>query len=52
MRRELITFEEVSAQLRLHGVENVADVDRAYIEPNGMISVVRHRSDETGSSMS
>lgn len=40
MRRELITPDEVMAQLRLRGIEDVAEVKRAYIEPNGMISVI------------
>lgn len=33
--------DEVLSQLRLHGIEDPAEVERAYIEPNGMISVVR-----------
>jgi uncharacterized membrane protein YcaP (DUF421 family) len=41
MRRELITMDEVLSQLRLRGVEDVSQVKRAYIEPNGMISVIR-----------
>lgn len=44
-----MTDDEVTAQLRLHGVEDVALVERAYIEPNGMISVVGPPSGETGS---
>lgn len=40
MRRELMTDVEVFAQLRLHGVERLDQVHRAYLEPNGMISVV------------
>jgi uncharacterized membrane protein YcaP (DUF421 family) len=41
MRRELITMDEILSQLRLHGVDDVSQVKRAYIEPNGMISVIR-----------
>jgi uncharacterized membrane protein YcaP (DUF421 family) len=41
MRRELITLDEVLAQLRLRGIEDISEVKRAYIEPNGMISVIR-----------
>ncbi|MGY0067180.1 DUF421 domain-containing protein [Streptomyces sp. QTS137] len=41
MRRELMTEEEVMAQLRLHGVSDLSDVTRAYLEPNGMISIIR-----------
>lgn len=47
MRRELMTREEIQAQLRLHGIEDIALVERAYIEPNGMISVVSHKSKPT-----
>lgn len=42
LRRELMTMDEVLSQLRLHGVEDLSEVKRAYIEPNGMISVIRH----------
>lgn len=41
MRREFITREEIDSQLRLHGVHDIAEVERANIEPNGMISIVR-----------
>jgi uncharacterized membrane protein YcaP (DUF421 family) len=41
MRRELMTDEELRMQLRLHGITDLADVEGAYLEPNGMISVVR-----------
>ncbi len=41
MRRELMTDEEVASQLRLHGIEDIDEVVRAYIEPNGMISLIR-----------
>ncbi|NLE98934.1 MAG: DUF421 domain-containing protein, partial [Propionibacterium sp.] len=38
-RRELLSEQEMWSQLRLHGVEELADVHRATIEPNGMVSV-------------
>ena len=41
MRRELITDDEIASQLRLQGVGDLAMVERAYIEPNGMISIFR-----------
>jgi uncharacterized membrane protein YcaP (DUF421 family) len=41
MRREFMAPDEVLSQLRLHGIEDIADVERAFIEPNGMISVIR-----------
>lgn len=40
MRRELMTRDEVMSQLRLHGIEDLADVRRAYLEPNGTVSVL------------
>lgn len=47
MRRELMTEEEVDAQLRLHGIRMIETVARAYIEPNGMISILRRDGEET-----
>lgn len=47
MRRELMTEEEVHSQLRLQGIEDVGLVARAYIEPNGMISVLPREGVET-----
>ncbi len=41
MHRELMTHAEVLSQLRLHGITDPAVVHRAYIEPNGMVSVIR-----------
>jgi uncharacterized membrane protein YcaP (DUF421 family) len=41
VRRELMTHDEVLAQLRLHGIDDPSEVERACIEPNGMISVMR-----------
>lgn len=40
MRREFITEEEVLTQLRLHGYSDPGMIARAYLEPNGMISIV------------
>jgi uncharacterized membrane protein YcaP (DUF421 family) len=41
MRREFMNEDEVLSQLRLHGIEDIAQVERACLEPNGMISVLR-----------
>lgn len=41
MRREYLTPEELMSELRLQGVENVAQVKRAYMEPSGDISVIK-----------
>lgn len=48
MLREFMSHEEVESQLRLHGIEDIAVVERAFIEPNGMISVIRHDREESG----
>ena len=47
MRREFMTREEVLSQLRLHGVQDPAEVCRAYLEPNRMISIIRRDGAET-----
>jgi uncharacterized membrane protein YcaP (DUF421 family) len=47
MRREFMTRDEVRSQLRLHGIADIALVERACIEPNGMISVLRRDSADT-----
>jgi uncharacterized membrane protein YcaP (DUF421 family) len=46
LRRELMTPDEVLSQLRLRGIEDLSQVKRAYIEPNGMISVIRRDAGE------
>lgn len=43
MRREFLTREEIEAQLRLQGIEDIEHVSRAYMEPNGMISAFPKR---------
>lgn len=42
MRREYLTEEELRGQLRGHGIEDLAQVRKAYIESDGTISVVRY----------
>jgi uncharacterized membrane protein YcaP (DUF421 family) len=44
-----MTDEEVRSQLRLHGVDDITQVEQAYIEPNGMISLIRRDRNETES---
>jgi uncharacterized membrane protein YcaP (DUF421 family) len=43
LRRELMTRDELMAQLRQHGVEDVSHVEGAWIESDGRISVVPRR---------
>lgn len=35
-----MSAEELESQLRLHGVHEISEVERAFIEPNGMVSIV------------
>jgi len=41
MRRELVTLDELMAQLRENGLEDCADVKAAYMEANGCISIIK-----------
>jgi uncharacterized membrane protein YcaP (DUF421 family) len=40
MKRELITETELTSQMRLQGVSDVSEVEKAYVEPDGRISVI------------
>jgi uncharacterized membrane protein YcaP (DUF421 family) len=48
MRRELISREELLSQLRLQGVNDLAEVKRACMESDGRISVVKRDPSDTG----
>lgn len=41
LRKELISVSDLMAQLREHGVSNVAEVRTAFIETNGSITVIK-----------
>lgn len=41
LRREFITLEELQAQLRENGVTDFADVQEAYMESDGTVSVIK-----------
>lgn len=45
MRRELITVEDLMAQLREQGVDDLAQVKHANMEGDGRISVITYRED-------
>ena len=47
MRREFMTRDELLSQLRLHGIDDLDGVHRAYLEPGGMVSVIPHPDQET-----
>lgn len=41
LRLELISEEELRAKLREHGIERIEDVEKARIEPDGQVTVIR-----------
>jgi uncharacterized membrane protein YcaP (DUF421 family) len=42
MRREFITMNELEEKLREQGIDDIRDVDVAYLEGDGQISVIRN----------
>ncbi|HWT70934.1 MAG TPA: YetF domain-containing protein [Oxalicibacterium sp.] len=50
LRRELITDEELHQMLRHHEVEDLAQVRRAYLEPDGEITVLKNEKAKGGAS--
>ncbi|HLR13957.1 MAG TPA: YetF domain-containing protein [Burkholderiaceae bacterium] len=44
MQREAITMEDLTAELRESGLDDIAQVRRAYIEADGNISILPYRS--------
>jgi uncharacterized membrane protein YcaP (DUF421 family) len=42
LRREMLTKEDLESQLRLSGIEDIAQVKHAYLEPDGHVSVIRY----------
>lgn len=47
MRREMLTDEELISQLRQQGVDDIAQVKKAYIEGDGHISVITYNKNAT-----
>jgi uncharacterized membrane protein YcaP (DUF421 family) len=43
MRQELITAEELMEHLREQGIEDIAEVKKAYLEGDGQISVIKKK---------
>jgi uncharacterized membrane protein YcaP (DUF421 family) len=41
LRAELLTHEELMSELRAQGVDDISAVDRAYLEGNGQLSVIK-----------
>ncbi len=48
MRQEMITREELMSQLRQQGIDDPAEVKKAFIEGDGRISIIRRDGGETG----
>ena len=48
MRAELVTLDELKSHLRQHGIDDVNEVRKAYIEPDGQISVLKYEEDGGG----
>jgi uncharacterized membrane protein YcaP (DUF421 family) len=49
MKAELVTEDELMSQLRQHGIEDVREVAKAYVEPDGQFSVIKKSpSEENG----
>jgi uncharacterized membrane protein YcaP (DUF421 family) len=49
MRAELITEDELMSQLRQQEVHDLSEVEAAYIEPDGRLSIVRRHKQEQAS---
>ena len=43
LRHEFITQEELQSKLREHGVSSAAEVDKAYMEPDGEVTVLKKK---------
>ncbi|HYN87826.1 MAG TPA: YetF domain-containing protein, partial [Ardenticatenaceae bacterium] len=47
MRQELITKDELMSQVRREGLDDLADVETAYMEGDGRISVIARKGVQT-----
>ncbi len=47
MQNEMITYDEIISQLRLQGIEKIADVKIAYLEPEGHFSFIKYEQEKT-----
>lgn len=43
--RELLTMDELKAKLRQQGIEDLAEVKAAWLEPDGEISIIRYKKE-------
>jgi len=44
LRAEMLTMDDLMEQLRQHGIEDVAQVKRSYLESDGRLSVIRREA--------
>lgn len=44
LRREFISLDDLKSKLRMHGIENIAEVRRAYMESDGDVSVIKRKN--------
>lgn len=43
LKRELISDEELAEMLREHEIEDISEVKRAFLEPDGQVTIIRKR---------
>lgn len=48
MKKELLTEEELISEIRLNGVKDLKDVEEAYMETDGRISVISNSKTQNG----
>ena len=48
LRKEFITEDELEGQLRLQGIDDLSQVDKAYMEGDGRISVIKYEGESRG----
>lgn len=48
LKREPIADEKLAEMLREHGIEDIVEVRRAYLEPDGNVTVIRRRRPGAG----
>lgn len=44
LRHEFVSEEELKSKLREHGVAEASEVDKAYMEPDGQVTVLKKKS--------
>jgi uncharacterized membrane protein YcaP (DUF421 family) len=47
MESELITKDELMSEVRMQGISNIREVEKAYIEPDGSISIIKKNKEDT-----